>query len=148
MTCEHHWIGDTCARCGVSYDVEQVRVIAELREELDRVKRQGAAMRALASDWKARALALRMKAAAAGEQFKDDYIGKATAYEYAAADISSIQRTAGSDLLTREQVKPLVECLEHIKTTALECREAPKVVLAAVGLSACSGVAHAKTLGL
>jgi hypothetical protein len=59
----------------------------------------------------------------------------------------ALQHDAGRDFVPREQVLPLASCLSHIKTTALECREDPAIVLAAVGLSACGGVTHAKTLG-
>lgn len=62
--------------------------------------------------------------------------------------LAALQPDAGARYLSPEQVRPLVDCLAHIKTLALECREKPEIVLSAVGLSACSGVGHAKSLGL
>jgi hypothetical protein len=47
-----------------------------------------------------------------------------------------------------EAAVDLASCLQHIKTLALECREDPKVVLIAVGLSACGGVGIAQDLNL
>lgn len=47
-----------------------------------------------------------------------------------------------------EAAVDLANCLQHIKKLALECREDPKVVLAAVGLSACGAVGIAESVKL
>lgn len=56
--------------------------------------------------------------------------------------------TPAPPVFTAEQVEPLASCLQHIKTLSLECGEKPSAVLAAVGLSACGGVGHARAIGL
>jgi hypothetical protein len=48
----------------------------------------------------------------------------------------------------REGAKQMVSCLHHIKQTVLTCREDPKIVLSAVGLSAIGGLSFARELGL
>lgn len=41
---------------------------------------------------------------------------------------------------SQKQAAAMTSCLEHIKTLSLECREDPKIVLQAVGLSAIGGL--------
>lgn len=40
----------------------------------------------------------------------------------------------------KRQNASMASCLSHIKQLALECREDPKIILSAVGLSACGGL--------
>ena len=60
----------------------------------------------------------------------------------------ALQPDAGDDFVSRAQANPLVDCLVHIKSVALERRAKPEITLAAVGLSAISGIQHAEAIGL
>lgn len=43
--CNHQWIGNTCARCGVAWEPRAVEEVPKLEAELERMKREAAALR-------------------------------------------------------------------------------------------------------
>jgi hypothetical protein len=110
--------------------LQQKRIkIKALEAELERVKTQNAVLTE----------AVKVMA---------DSCGNWTRVELERIGKEALAGNADKECFTRDQVMPLVSCLEHIKMLATECREESRIVLSAAGLSACSGIAHAKDIGL
>ena len=116
----------------------------DAKDELERLQKQNAAMREALERYAPKTGAWDSQCALCGAGVPHGEVKHNANCPFAVG----LKPDAGARYLSPEQVRPLVDCLAHIKTLALECREKPEIVLSAVGLSACSGVGHAKSLGL
>jgi hypothetical protein len=113
--------------------IEEMRdtLLCDMERELKRVKADNAALREALKGYAACG-----DGCTCGDGWSHD----------AAREALSI--TKPSNYVSKDAVRPLAECLHHIKGTALNARCEPSITVAAIGLSAYGGVCVAIELGL